>query len=131
MQIRIKKVISNNVLYGVLFLGYYFLNTLFKFTIACPFYKITHLYCPGCGITRMFFSLFHLDFKAAFWYNPLVFILLPFFFFYYIYTNVIFIFDKENTLKNYMTKPVKVMLLVVVVLFGILRNIPALSFLAP
>ncbi len=126
-----KKVISNNILYVMLFLGYYFLNTLFNIAIACPFYTLTHLYCPGCGITRMLFSLLHFDLKAAFSYNPLLFILLPFFFFYYIYTNVIFIFNKENTLKKYMTKPVKVMLLVVVVLFGILRNIPVFSFLAP
>lgn len=53
-----------------------FLNKVFNFTIPCLFHEITNLYCPGCGITRMFLSLFKLDFYQAFRYNPLVFILL-------------------------------------------------------
>ena len=33
--------------------------------------------CPGCGLTRAMLSLMSLDFKAAFHFNPLIFILLP------------------------------------------------------
>lgn len=126
-----KKVISNNVLYVTLFLGYYFLNTFFKLTIVCPFYSITHLYCPGCGITRMLFSLLKFDFKSAFSYNPLLFVLFPFFLFYYFYVNYIYLYNQENKLKKYITNPMKITLLVLVILFGILRNISFFSFLAP
>ena len=27
--------------------------------------------CPGCGMTRAFFCLLHLDIKSAFYYHPL------------------------------------------------------------
>ena len=45
--------------------------------IPCPFYMITGLKCPGCGISRMFLRLFSLDFYGAFQENPVVFVLLP------------------------------------------------------
>ena len=59
----------------LILLGYYFLNIYFHFSIPCMFYKLTNLYCPGCGITRMLFSLIKLDFYQSFRYNSIVFIL--------------------------------------------------------
>ena len=44
--------------------------------IPCPFRLITGLSCPGCGVTRMCLSLFHLDFSGAFRANPALMILL-------------------------------------------------------
>lgn len=35
----------------------------------CPFYMLTGLQCPGCGIQRALHSLLHLDFRAAWHYN--------------------------------------------------------------
>ena len=46
--------------------------------IPCIFSKITGLKCVGCGISRMFVSLFKLDIVSAFWYNPFLFITGPF-----------------------------------------------------
>ncbi len=43
--------------------------------IPCFYLATLGLKCPGCGITRMFISLFKCDFISAFWYNPLMFIL--------------------------------------------------------
>ena len=31
----------------------------------CLFYKFTHLYCPGCGMTRALYKLVHGDFPGA------------------------------------------------------------------
>lgn len=45
--------------------------------IPCPFYMVTGLYCPGCGVSRMCLSLLRLDIPAAFAANRLVFLLLP------------------------------------------------------
>ena len=45
--------------------------------IPCVFHLITGKYCPGCGISRMFISLLHLDFVSAAKYNILALSLLP------------------------------------------------------
>ncbi len=42
----------------------------------CPFYNITGVYCPSCGMTHAFYALMHFDIKKAFYYNPM-FILVP------------------------------------------------------
>ena len=38
----------------------------------CPFYKLTHLYCPGCGTTRALFRLLHGDIIGTFRNNVLL-----------------------------------------------------------
>ena len=43
--------------------------------MSCFYYKTTGLLCPGCGISRMFMSMFSLDFSSAFFYNPVCFCL--------------------------------------------------------
>lgn len=37
----------------------------------CPFLFLWGIPCPGCGMTRAFLALLHLDFAAAFYYHPL------------------------------------------------------------
>ncbi|MEY8337350.1 DUF2752 domain-containing protein [Lachnospiraceae bacterium 62-35] len=44
------------------------------FTIGCPIRYITGFSCPGCGMTRAFWSLFHGNIQAAFSYHPLFFL---------------------------------------------------------
>ena len=101
-----------------------FLNKVFNFTIPCLFHEIINLYCPGCGITRMFLALFKLDFYQAFRYNPLVFILL-------ILSIVYFLVKKIGKLNFKLPNYVYYYLLFIVIIYGILRNIPLFSFLAP
>lgn len=96
----------------------------FNIGIPCVFYKVTNLYCSGCGITRAIISLLKLDFYQAFRYNPLVIILLPLLLIYNIY---IWIFNGKKKLPQC----VWVVLLIIVILYGILRNIPLFKFLAP
>ena len=45
---------------------------------ACPFYAITGICCPFCGMTRAHAALFSLDFKTAFYYHPMFFYGAPF-----------------------------------------------------
>ena len=42
---------------------------------GCPILYFTGLPCLGCGMTRAFFSLCHLDFGSAFDYHPLIFLM--------------------------------------------------------
>lgn len=47
------------------------------FAVPCLFHKLTGLYCPGCGVTRMCLALLALDFPAAWRANSGLFLLLP------------------------------------------------------
>lgn len=117
---KLKKVIYTNILLFLLLVLYYFLNRNFGFKIICIFHELTGLLCPGCGITRCFFSILSLDFKKAFYYNQFVFILLPFFIGFYFYTIYNYIFDgKRKRIPNYIIIPV----FIGMIIFTIIRNI--------
>lgn len=44
----------------------------------CTFYYLTGLYCPGCGSQRALHALLHGHIGAAFGYNPLLILMLPY-----------------------------------------------------
>ena len=107
---------------------YFILSELLDVGIPCLFYEITGYYCPGCGITRLLFSLLKLDFYQAFRYNPLIFILIIIT---GIYWLVKFILKKFINISIEIPNYVYYILLVIVIIFGILRNIPMFDFLSP
>ncbi len=39
--------------------------------VLCPFRALTHYPCPGCGMTRAFCALAHLEFRRAIKFNAL------------------------------------------------------------
>ena len=121
-----KKLISTFILI-LLLIGYLILGNKFHFYIDCPINRITGLYCTGCGITRMLLSIIQLDFYQAFRYNPLIFLSIP--------VIIVFIIDKIITKKEplYNKIPTKIWIIIIVILivYGILRNIPFFDFLAP
>ncbi len=95
----------------------------------CPFRALTGLYCPGCGSTRMLYLLLHVQPGAAFAQNPLAMLLLP---------VVVFGLIRQLAPGGTRMRPRTAqrwgsVALAVVVLFGVLRNIPArpFSYLAP
>src|SRR5437588_1232375 len=49
-----------------------------QFFPKCPFRLLTGFQCPGCGSTRAFYQLLHLHPIAAFKFNPLIVLTLPF-----------------------------------------------------
>ena len=113
------------------FLIVVYLSIHFNILIPCPILLITKRYCPGCGITRMFLSLLKLDFYQAFRYNPLIFILLPILLPYLIYQLYIYLYQKKDILINHYPKKILWLMLIIVVIYGVIRNIPYFSFLAP
>lgn len=125
-----KKLLYQNyfVVTFSIFLVYGILYIFTKRGIPCVIHKITGLYCPGCGITRMFISLFKLNIYQAFRYNPLVFILLIMCALYFLADFLKFKISKAH-IK--LPKSIYIILLITVILFGILRNIPLFSYLAP
>lgn len=96
----------------------------------CIFHEITGLYDPGDGITRMFISLLKLEFYQAFRYNPAVMILSPYLAYYIILRMLKYIKgEKYSTSKT--QSIIWIIIAIIMILFGILRNIPQFDYLAP
>lgn len=120
------KTVKIGIILFFLLLCYYFLNQKFSIGIPCIFHEITGFYCPGCGVTKLTFSLLELDFYQAFRANPLIFILLILAIIYCFIKLILNKLFKINiTIPNY----VYYILLVITILFGVLRNIPGFEFL--
>lgn len=49
----------------------------YSFYPRCPFFALTHHYCPGCGATRAVAELLHGNLAAALHFNAAVTLLLP------------------------------------------------------
>lgn len=60
---------------------YLFISLIFD--VGCPILWITGISCAGCGMTRAWISLLHLDFKTAFYYHPLFWLPVVILFFYF------------------------------------------------
>lgn len=98
--------------------------------LPCMFYEIFGLSCPGCGISRMLFSLLRLDIRAAFRYNagiltalPVMAVLFIWLCIQYVRKGTFSLSKKQNCLT--------IGLIIWLLLFALLRNLPAFSFLSP
>ena len=49
----------------------------YPFYPRCPFFALTHHYCPGCGATRALSELLHGHWSAAFHFNATFTLLFP------------------------------------------------------
>ena len=95
----------------------------------CPFRKLLHIYCPGCGATRMMKSLLKLDIYQAFRYNPLIFIFLIIVLPIYIIINI-FYYLKYKRLKK-ITKKEIIILFIIIITYFIVRNLKIGIYLIP
>lgn len=71
------------------------------FNVPCLFKLLFKIQCPGCGITRAYISLMHLDFAKAFELNPM-FWSVPFLILYYFTDGKIFKQKWLNSLLFYL-----------------------------
>ncbi len=111
---------------GILYL---ILVLLTPIRIPCMFNLVTGLSCPGCGISRFCVELAHLRIASAVRQNLAVAILLPI----WGIVGVIEFWFNPPFLENG-SRFINVLTwgsLVVLVIFGILRNIPGMEFLLP
>ena len=96
----------------------------YRFFPKCPVYLLTGYKCPGCGSQRAFYHLFHGDIKAAFTYNPLMLLIVP-----YVLTGIYleYFVNKANTrvarLRKSLFGPWAALVLVIIMIcYMIARN---------
>jgi hypothetical protein len=108
---------------------YFFNPSAHGFYPVCQFHRLTGLNCPGCGATRALYALLHGNWAGA------------------LHDNVLlvaglagaglrggwFAFNRLRGRRNGPFFPPRfiVPLLVVMIVFGVLRNLPAFAFLSP
>lgn len=97
-----------------------------KHGISCPLEHFTGIYCFLCGCTRSTWAILDLNFKAAYYYNPMYFLLLPYFILKYI--EISYRYIRYNEFK--ITKDM-IFIFISVLLFMVWRNIGFMDFLLP
>ena len=121
-----KKFLFYFILIFVLIIFSYFFSLFIHY--ECPIHKYLHLWCPGCGGTRMITSILQFDFYQAFRYNPLLFLFLIVGGIYGIILVFQAIKKKEILIPSY---KIWIFILVIFLLYFILRNIPSFSYFIP
>ncbi len=99
--------------------------------IPCMFHQLTGFYCSGCGSSRALRSALHLDFYQALRYNAVFTLALPFFAVYFGSLAASYIRFGKDRISGKISMKIIYIFVAVALVYGILRNIPAFSFLAP
>ncbi len=86
---RIKNILIFALSAGALYLF------LMVIGVGCPIKFFTGISCPGCGMTRAWLCLLHLDVHGAFHYHPLFILPIP--------AVLLMIFDTKLSKKLYNT----------------------------
>ena len=110
-------------------IAYFVFTAVTGLGIPCVFRKVTGLYCPGCGVTHFIHDIAALRFKSLIGDNAAVMILLPV----WIAVIIAVLFRKEDGPGWQKLPYVKITAwasVAMLLIFGILRNIPAFSFLS-
>ena len=116
------KILKEHLTIFIILTLYFIFHLITDFYIPCPIHKIFHVYCPGCGVSRMLVSILKLDFVKAFNYNKLLFILFPFALFLYI-EFIYSVIKKKEPLYKKIDNKVWYILIVILIIYAVLRNI--------
>jgi hypothetical protein len=105
-------------------------NTLYP---PCLFHETTGLHCCACGTLRALHELLHGHFYTALSSNAVAIILLPFALYILLRIAIMDISGRKMPPLKIMTLPGIITILLLILTFGILRNLPFSSFsrLAP
>jgi len=94
---------------------------------VCPLYALTGFACPGCGLTRGFHELFHGDVLTALDFNALIPIWTAVFG--YLFLSLVMTTVRGRGLSwKFVSPPVLVGFLILLLTFGVLRNLPFYPF---
>jgi hypothetical protein len=122
-------IILGAVALGIAAIIFFFNPTTYGFYPVCQFHKLTGLNCPGCGSTRALYALLHGNFSTALRDNALFVFLLAA----AGARGILFAVKKFRDQPTGEIFPIKFFwpLLFIAIVFTVLRNLPAFSFLSP
>lgn len=106
---------------------WYFNPSNFNFFPVCPLLNLTGFACPGCGLTRGFHAFFHGDLVTAMDYNAL----LPLFILIFAFVAAslaVFAVTGKGLMKLESSPKFLIGLLAIMIVFGIMRNLPFYPF---
>lgn len=114
---------------GIVATVYFFDPSAHHFYPVCQFHRLTGLNCPGCGGTRALYALLHGDLPTALRDNALLVAALA-------GTGLRGAWFALNWLRgrrsgDFFPARYLLPLLVVMAVFGVLRNLPTFAFLSP
>ena len=89
---------------------------------------ITGLYCPGCGAGRASYNILHGNFLTAFCYNPVMVFLLPFLGIYFVTVAADWALTGKNHVDKKINPKILIGILVFLLIFGVIRNLPFYPF---
>lgn len=98
--------------------------------VPCPLHLTTGWYCPGCGSGRLFWNLAQGQIAAAYHANQLIFILLPVLVLIYLH-HLYFIVRQRELVPPKLQLVVYIILCILLIAFGVIRNIPGFEALQP
>lgn len=123
------------ILLGILFPAFIAIGCLCAMSetliLSCRFHDLTGLYCPGCGSGRAVAATLRGDFREAFRWNPMVYLLGVPSMAILGYEYVRVVFGVRRLKPVMMSERLVSSVTVLVIVFWVLRNIPFFSFLAP
>ena len=108
---------------------FFFNPATHHFYPVCQFHRLTGLNCPGCGMTRSFYALLHGHWTEALRDNALLVIGLAV----AVLRGGWFGWNRLRGRRNgdFISARWLWLLLIVLILFTVLRNLPVLAFLSP
>lgn len=111
-------------------LGYAALVHVLGRGLYCPFYMATGLLCPGCGVSRMCLSLLRGDWAGAWRANPGLVVLSPFLAILMGLRAIRYVRTGEMKAPAWEAR-LWVILAVLLVVYGVLRNLSGIALLDP
>ncbi len=126
-------VLAGGLAAGLLVTLYCVPPTPNSFYPGCPFHTMTGLHCPGCGTTRALYSALHGQWSQAVRFNALSFVVLPLVAFSLFRSLWVWMWELPARGAGRWTNRIIWGLGVLLLVFWVVRNIPAYPFtlLAP
>ncbi|MCI5598739.1 MAG: DUF2752 domain-containing protein [Ruminococcus sp.] len=123
MKERLYKTLKPIFLILLLGIVYVVLIYTTDFRIPCPFRYVTGLDCPGCGVSRVILSYLKLDFKTAFYTNPVITVILPILFVDFIYHKYHYVVHDNKKDFNKLENIVLYIMIGALILYAVIKNI--------